>query len=152
MTPSAPRDAVPAQTTSQRKAPVGLRLCSVALLLVGLAFLLTGILFLVAPESLRGAGFGQDRALGIRIAGLLAFGGVAALLSWNAWRLIRFVSFALEATRAFALAIAGLFVTRIADGGASSVFNWLGVVAGLAVAGYLTLPSVRVLFHMRRRT
>ena len=125
-------------------------LCSTALLLGGLAFLLTGILFLVAPESLRDAGFRQDAALGIRVAGLLAFGGVAALLAWNAWRLIRLGSFALEVTRALALTTAGLFVTRIAGGGASSVFNWLGVVAAVAVAGYLTLPSVRVLFRLQR--
>lgn len=148
MTPGAPRNpAVPALTTSQRKAPVGLVLCSMALLLEGLTFLLTGILFLVAPESLREGGFRQDAALGIRVAGLLAFGGVAALLAWTAWRLIRLGSFALEVTRALALATAGLFVTRIAGGGASSVFNWLGVVAAGAVAGYLTLPSVRVLFR-----
>ena len=118
-----------------------------AQLLGGLAFLLTGILFLVAPESLRDAGFRQEAAPGIRVAGLLAFGGVAALLAWNAWRLIRLEAFALEVTRGMALTTAALFVTRIAGGGASSAFNWLGVLAAVAVAGYLTLPSVRVLFR-----
>jgi hypothetical protein len=136
--------------SSSRQAPVGLVLCSIALLLVGLVFLLTGILFLVAPESLRDAGFRQDMTLGIRVAGLLAFGGVAALLAWNAWRLMHLRSTALEGTRVLALTIAGLFVTRIVDGGASSVFNWVGVVAAVAVAGYLTLPSVRVLFRAQR--
>jgi hypothetical protein len=146
----APRDpAAPALTTPPRKAPVGLVLCSMALVLVGLVFLLTGILFLVSPESLREAGFRQDAALGIRVAGLLAFGGVAAMLAWTAWSLIRLGSLALEVTRALALATAGLFVTRIAGGGASSVFNWLVVVAAVAVAGYLTLPSVRVLFRLQ---
>ena len=119
-----------------------------ALLLGGLTFLLTGVLFLVAPESLRDAGFRQDPALGIRVAGLLAFGGVGALLAWTAWRLIRLRSFALEVTRALALSIAGLLVTRLAGGGTSSVFTWLGVVAAVAVAGYLTLPSVRGLFRL----
>jgi hypothetical protein len=138
---------VPALTTSPRKARIGLVLCSMAQLLGGLAFLLTGILFLVAPESLRDAGFRQEAALGMRVAGLLAFGGVAALLAWNAWRLIRLEAFALEVTRGMALTTAALFVTRIAGGGASSAFNWLGVLAAVAVAGYLTLPSVRVLFR-----
>ena len=118
-----------------------------ALLLEGLAFLLIGIRFLVAPESLRDAGFRQDAALGIRVAGLLAFGGVAALLAWTAWRLIRLGAFALEVTRALALTTAALFVTRIAGGGASSPFNWVGILAAVAVAGYLSLPSVRILFR-----
>ena len=136
-------------TTSQLKVPVGLMLCSMAQFLVGFAFLLTGILFLVAPASLRDAGFRQDATLGIRVAGLLAFGGVGALLVRNAWRLIHLVSSALEVSRAIALTTAVLFVTRIAGGGASSVFNWLGVVAAVAVAGYLTLPSIRVLFRVQ---
>ena len=118
-----------------------------AVLVAGLVFLLTGILFLLAPESLRDAGFRQDAALGIRVAGLLAFGGTGALLAWTAWRLIRLGAFALEVTRAVALATAVLFVTRIADGGAGSAFNWLYILAAVAVAGYLSLPSVRVLFR-----
>ena len=118
-----------------------------ALVLGGVVFLLTGILFLVAPEWLRDAGFRQDAALGIRVAGLLAFGGIGALLAWTAWRLIRLGAFALEVTRALALSTAALFVIRIADGGASSAFNWLHILVAVAVAGYLSLPSVRVLFR-----
>ena len=99
-----------------------------ALLLAALAFFLTGILFLVAPVSLRDAGFRQDPAPVTRVAGLLAFGGIGALFAWTAWSLIRLVSFALKVTRAMALSTAALFVTRIADGGANSVFNpWVSL-------------------------
>ena len=122
-------------------------LCSIALLLGGFVFLLTGILFLVAPDSLRDAGFRQGAGLGIRIVGLLAFGGVGALFAWTAWKLIHLGAFALEVTRGIAVSFAALFVAGIAGGGAGSPFNWIGAFAAAGVAGYLSLPSVRVLFR-----
>jgi hypothetical protein len=131
---------------SRRNASVGLVLCAMCFLLAGLVFLGVGILFFVAPESLRDAGFRRDPTPGIRVAGLLMFAGAGALLAWPAWGLIRLRPFAFEIARALALALAVLSLTRIV-GGASYVFDWLVLVAGGAVAGYLTLPSVRALLR-----
>ena len=117
-----------------------------ALLLGGFAILLTGILFLVAPASLHDAGFRRDGTLVIKVAGLLAFGGVGLLFAWNAWGLIRLRAFSFDFARAVALGIAWLAVTRIVGGG-SSVFDWLALVGAGAMAGYLTLPSVRALLR-----
>lgn len=135
---------------SRRTAPVGLWLCTMALLLGGLAFLLTGTRFLVAPGSLGDAGFRPDAPLGVRVAGLLAFGGVAALLAWSAWGLMRRRPFALEVTRALALATAGLLVARLTGDGAGAVADGLGAIAAGAAAVYLSMPSVRRLFRAPR--
>jgi len=134
-------------TTSPRKAPAGLVFCSIAFLLFGLVFLVLGVLFLVAPASLRDAGFGQDVTFGGRVVGLLMFAGFGALLAWPAWGLIRFIPFALQIARGLGLAFAALSVKRIANGDASPLFDWPVVVVGLAMAGYLSLPSVRALFR-----
>jgi hypothetical protein len=121
-------------------------ICSLTLLFVGLAFLGTGLLFLVAPESLRDAGFGQDVALGSRVVGMVAFGAVAAALAWTAWWLIRLRPSAFQQARGLALGLAIAFVIRILRG-EGSVPDWLIVVAAAAMAGYLTLSPVRVLFR-----
>ena len=132
---------------SRRKAPVGLVICAITLLVGGVTFLVFGILLCVAPESLRDAGFRANPTLGIRVAGLLVFGVFGALLAWPAWGLLRLKPFAFEVARGVALAVAGLFVTRIVGGGASVTFNWLALVAAGGMAGYLSLPAVRGLFR-----
>src|SRR5690349_14577948 len=132
---------------ARRQPPVGLVLCSGVLFLSGLVFLTFGVLFLVAPTSLRDAGFGQGLPLGRRALGLLMFGGAAALFAWPGWGLIRFIPFAREITRTIAVAFAVLSVTRIYRGEAIAAFDWLVVVVGVAMASYLSLPSVRRLFQ-----
>ena len=136
-------------TTPSRGAGMGLKLCALVLLLGGLVFLVTGILFAIAPEALRDAGFRQDGTPAIRAGGLLMFGGVGVLLTWTAWKLMRLASFAREITRDLALATAVLSVTRLADD-ANSVYDWLGLLWTVAIAGYLSLPSVRALFRTPR--
>ena len=140
----------PANTLLQPKPPVGLVLCSVVLLLIGLAILVPGVLFVVAPESLRDAGFGQGLPLGRRLLGLLFFGGVGALFAWQALGLITFRPFALDITRALAVAFAGLSIVRLYRGEASPAFEWPVVVVSLAMAVYLILPSVSALFRPPR--
>ena len=133
-------------TTSRRIVPIGLVLCSAALFLAGLGFLTIGLLFLVAPDWLRDGGFRQDAALGIRVAGLLVFGGVAVLLARTAWWLILLRSSAYEITRGLAVTAALTFVIRIGRG-EGFVLDWPTLVAAVAMAGYLTRPTVRALFR-----
>ena len=141
----------PALNTPPRTVPVGLLLCAIGQFLVGLGFLLTGILFLFAPASLRDGGFGQDVAFGVRVVALLALGGVAMLLARDAWGLIRLRPSALERMRALALSSIVVFAIRLVRGEATwPIVDWLIILAAVAVAGYLTLPSVRVLFRAPR--
>jgi len=132
---------------SRRKAPVGLVLCAMALLLFGLWLLGVAIVFLVAPESLRDAGFGQNVTLGNRVAGLLFFAGVAALLAWVAWGLIRLRPSAFENARVLAFGMAVVCVIQIVRDDADSVLYWLTLVPAVAIGGYLSLPSVRALLR-----
>ena len=137
----------PMNPSTYRWLVTGVLATAIPYVLLGFWLIRTGLLFQVDPDALRDEGFGQNPSLWTRIAGLAFFGGVGAAFVWSGWRLVRLKRRGLDIGRALAVGLGLTSASQLFRRTDEPYLYWTSLATSIAVAGYLSVPSVRALFR-----
>jgi hypothetical protein len=135
------------KTSARRWLVAGVAAAAMSCFHLGVGFLRTGVLFLIASDALRDEGFRVDAPLGNRVGPLIFFGGVGTALVWSGWLLVRLKRVGLDVVRGLAVALGLLFASRLVRGTDQPYLDWTVLASSIAVAGYLSVSSVRAVFR-----